>query len=238
MLIHQDVEDCSRGLESIAEELLDDAGIRQPPVDMFCVARRLRVDVAFDEGQRARGRHKKLAGRSAILLKPDDRPERLQWAAAHELGEVFAYRAFERMGLASDELAEGIRETVANLLATRLLLPWKWFIADVRRTRTDLLMLKEIYRTASHELIGWRLLDLPEASIVTIFDQGQLMRRRASNGAKPPLLGPLEQDCWNRVHHENRVAELCHDGLTTCGWPIHEPGWKREILRTMCADEP
>ena len=119
MAVGQDVECWNRGLEAVAEELLEEAGVRRPPVDLFQAAKRLRIDVAFDASQRARGRHKKLAGRPAILLKPDDRPERLQWAAAHELGEVFAYRACERMGLSAEDLPDGAREMTANLSATR-----------------------------------------------------------------------------------------------------------------------
>jgi hypothetical protein len=238
MLIVQDVETWNRTVDLVADELLGEAGWRRPPVDVLRLASRLRVDVAFDAGQRARGRHKKLAGRPAILLKPDERPERVQWAAAHELGEVFASRVCEQLGLAGGELPEGGREMLANLLATRLLLPWMWFAADARATQCDLLLLKEIYRTASHELIAWRLLDLPEWSIVTVFDQGHLMRRRSSNGAKPPMLQLPERRCRDIVYRESRAANLCEAGLVVHGWPIHEPGWKREILRTTAdADE-
>jgi hypothetical protein len=237
MICGQDVENWNHGLDLVADELLGEVGVRRPPVDVLHIASRLRIEVAFDAGQRARGRHKKLAGRSAILLKPEERPERLQWAAAHELGEVFAYRVCDRLGIPGDDLPDGAREMIANLLATRLLLPWIWFVRDARNTGGDLLILKEIYRTASHELIAWRLLDLPEWSVVSVFDQGHLVRRRATNDSRPPQMQQAERACWDRVHEENRPAEIHSDGLLVHGWPIHAPGWKREILRTTSAEE-
>lgn len=237
MIFAQDIESWNQTLDHVADELLGEVGVRRPPIDILQIASRLRIDVAFDAGQRGRARHKKLAGRSAILLKPDERPERLQWAAAHELGEVFAYRVCERLDLAGDDVPDGAREMIANLLATRLLLPWSWFAADVRNTGGDLLALKEIFRTASHELIAWRMLDLPEWSIVSVFDQGHLVRRRATNGTKVPPMLQAERVCWDLVHEQNRTAEVNDEGLTVRGWPIHEPGWKREILRTTGGSE-
>ena len=149
------------------------------PVDAILLADQLGVTVAVDRSQAGRGRHKRMAGKSAIFLSPDDRPERLQWAAAHELGEMFACEVFLRANVEfgrveKDHIDPTLREQVANLFASRLLLPTRSFSDDARRTECDLLELKAIYRTSSHELIVMRLLDLPEPSIVTIFDQGQL----------------------------------------------------------------
>ncbi len=227
----------SNAIDAVAEELLTQGGISRPPVDVLELARQLGIDVAFDHQQRVRGRHKKLAGRSSIFLRPDERPERLHWAAAHELGEVVAYRVFDRVSLPGEETPPRLREDIANLLASRLLLPTRWFLDDARRFQVDLLQLKQFYRTASHELIAYRLLDLDERSTITVFDQGRLTRRRGNCDAKPPRLQPIERDCWAEVHRLNRSAEMCASGLTVQGWPVHENGWKREVLRTTLAWE-
>ena len=227
----------SDAIDHVAEGLLTQGDINRPPVDVLELARRIGIDVVFDRRQRVRGRHKKLAGRSSIFLRPDERPERLQWAAAHELGEVVAYRVFERVSLPAEETPPRLREDVANLLASRLLLPSRWFVADARRVDVDLLQLKQLYRTASHELIAYRLLDLDERSVITVFDQGRQTRRLGNREGKPPRLQPVERDCWAEVHRLNRPVEMSAGGLAVRGWPVHENGWKREVMRTTVAWE-
>lgn len=223
------IEDCNTALDDVAEELLQQGGVLAPPVDVLELARRLKIEIAFDDRQRARGRQKKLNGRPIIFLRPDDRPERLQWAAAHELGEVVAYRVLRSF---EDQAPLTYREETANLFASRLLLPSCWFASDADLLHADLLQLKQVYWTASHELIAFRLLDFYEQSITTLFDQGRLTRRRGNGANRPPRLLPVEHTCWIEVHHRNRPVELHEQGVHVQGWPIHEAGWKREVLRT------
>ena len=83
-------ETWSVAVDDAVAELLKRAQITRPPVDALALATRLEIVVAFDHTQYSRGRHNVLSGQSSIFLKPDERPERLQWAAAHELGEVIA----------------------------------------------------------------------------------------------------------------------------------------------------
>ena len=221
-------------LDEVAADVLEQAGIAGPPVDALRVAERLHILVVLDATQHGRARHKRLGGSSSIFLKPDERPERLQWAAAHELGEVFAYRIAEQIDV--DDPATGVREQIASQIASRLLLPRGWFFADAVLLDGDLFALKKRYSTASHELIAWRLLDLPEPSIVSIFDQGRLMRRRAQPGGQSPPLSPIERACWCHVHQAGTPLQQTVGSLRVQAWPVHEPHWKREILRTRPAD--
>ena len=232
-----DTELLNSTLEQTACDLLQQAGIVAPPVDALAIAERLHIEVAFDGGQNSRGRQKKLAGRPSIFLKPDDRPERVQWATAHELGEVVAHRIFESLVVDVDDVEPAQREEVANLFASRLLLPGSWFFEDARSLDGDILQLKKLHPSASHELIALRLLDLQQPSIVTVFDQGRITRRRGNLANKPPRLQPLEQECWQRVHCGNRGQLLRCESFAVTGWAIHEPGWKREILRTVPASD-
>jgi Zn-dependent peptidase ImmA (M78 family) len=222
-------------LDELAADVLEQAGIAAPPVDALLVAERLKILVVFDATQQGRARHKKLGGSSSIFLKPDERPERLQWAAAHELGEVFAHRVAEQVDL--DDPASGAREQIASQIASRLLLPRGWFFADAMLLDGDLFQLKKRYATASHELIAWRLLDLPQPSIVSIFDQGRLMRRRAQPCGQSPPLSPIERACWRQAHQSGEPMQQTVGSLRVQAWPVHEPHWKREILRTRPADE-
>ncbi|HUT94383.1 MAG TPA: hypothetical protein VMY37_33295, partial [Thermoguttaceae bacterium] len=95
----------------------------------------------------------------------------------------------------------------------------------------DLLELKARYSTASHELIARRMLEFSPPVIVSIFDHRCVYFRRSNVPGQVPPPSPAERDCWQTVHEQNR-PEQTFDGVQAIqGWPVHEPGWKREILR-------
>jgi hypothetical protein len=219
-----------------AHEVLTACGIREPPVDAWKVAQWMQIGVAYDRRQACRGRLTRLGERTAILVKPQDRPEREQWTVAHEIGEAQAYRVFERVGIAPEEAAPQQREHVANLMASGLLLPADWFERDARLLDGDVCLLKRTYATASHELILMNLLRLPELSLASVFDHGRLTRRLGNGELKPPPPLPVERRVWQRVHETGGRWEESHDGVRVQGWGVHEPGWKRELLRTTVSE--
>jgi hypothetical protein len=231
-------QELAAGLDAVTAEILDAAGMDGPPVDAAFVARALGVAVATDDRQHGRGRYVRLRGmrgrqpRPTILLRPEPRPERRQWALAHEIGEHVAHRVFARLGVDPREAAPTAREGVACQLAGRLLLPTAWFARDAELCRWDLLALKARYPTASHELIARRMLELAEPAIITIFDQGQLHWRRSNVPGRVPPPSRPEVECWEVVFRTNRPEEVRRGMTTIRGWPVHEEGWKREILRT------
>jgi hypothetical protein len=218
--------------DDVAEDLLAQGGIHVPPVDALELAARLDLPVAFDELQSGRGRLKRLAGRPAIFIRPEERQERLQWSVAHEIGEACAHRVFARIGCDADEVPPGRREQVANVMASRLLLPGEWFLRDARLLDGDVPLLKQSYATASHELILLNLLRLPELTLVTVFDHGAVTRRRGNGQLAPPPLLPAERDVLRRVRERELPVELTAAGVRIQGWPVYEPGWNRELLRT------
>jgi hypothetical protein len=112
------------------------------------------------------------------------------------------------------------------------------FGLDRLRAGWDLLMLKSRYATASHELIARRMLECRPPAIITIFDQGSIHFRRSNLPGRVPPLSAAERECWQVVHEQNRPREA-RDGLRRVqGWPVHEEGWKREILRTEVEEYP
>jgi len=225
----------NRALDDVVDELLDAAGVAGPPVDAFAVAAAMRLDVVFDRSQPVRGRHKRLGGKPTVFLRPDDRPERNQWALAHEIGEAVAWRVAEQAGEA-DTLPAGAREEIANRLASRILLPSRWFFADAAVLDDDLFALKPSYATASHALIVLRLLDRDAPGVVTIIDNGRTTCRKSNAGAPPPLL-PEERNAANEAHCTGRVGRRDGEAYRIRAWPVHEPHWKREIVWTAFADE-
>jgi len=238
MLAELTAEELAAGLDTVAWQVLAEAGVKRPPVDAFEVARALGVTVALNDRQRSRARYVRLAGRgrrqpkATILLRPDPRVERQQWAVAHEIGEHAARRVFAQLGVDPRETAPDARETVANHMAGRLLLPSEWFAADAADCGWDLVELKSRYATASHELIARRMLECGPPVIISIFDHRALYFRRSNLPGRVPPPSPVEMQCWRAVHAANRPQQAYEGPRTIQGWPVHEEGWKREILRT------
>jgi len=237
MLAEIPPEEVVATLERVAVESLREAGIDRPPIDALELARGLSVRVAWDDRQQGRARYVRLSrprGRApqpTILLRPEPRAERQHWAVAHEIGEHVAHRVFAELGVDPREVSPLCREWVANRLAGRLLLPAEWFAADAAACAWDLVALKARYPTASHELIARRMLEMQPEVIISIFDQGSLSWRRSNVPGRAPPPSAAEMACWRLVHRRNR-PHRARDGMDSVqGWPVHEEGWKREILR-------
>jgi hypothetical protein len=243
-------EELATGLDAVAMEILTHAGVEAPPINAFQVAHRLGITVALDDRQAGRARYVRLGGRRpaksgrlatcpagqletrpTILLRPDVREERRQWAVAHEIGEHTAHRVFTVWDADPLESDPAAREEVANQLAGRLLLPTDWFTADGRLLDWDLFAIKSRYATASHELIARRMLECRPLVIISIFDQQSLYFRRSNLPGRAPPPSQVELTCWRAVHDSNHPQTSYSGTHAVQGWPIHENGWKREILR-------
>jgi Zn-dependent peptidase ImmA (M78 family) len=247
MLSEIPADEFAAAMDACASELLWEAGVNEPPVDTLLVAERLELVVARDVVMPYRGRFVRLAdqeghggGRGTIVVAAAERPEREQWAVAHEIGESIAHRVFDRLGVSFDESLAAAREQVANRLANALLLPRRWFAADGLDLDWDILELKQRFYTASHELIARRMLDMRPPIVITICDHGRVHWRRSNATTRTPDMLDEERDIWQVVHRSGLAAGDTLDGETglervRC-WPIHEPDWKREILRSEIAE--
>jgi hypothetical protein len=235
-------EELAAGLDHAAIELLAKAAIDAPPVDAFAVARALGIAVALDDRQNGRARYVRLSRhrserrRATILLRPEPRLERRHWAVAHEIGEHVACHIFAQWGVDPCETEPNTREAVANNLAGRLLLPTAWFVADAAACDWDLIALKHRYATASHELIARRMLECRPPVIVSIFDHERISFRGSNLPGHAPPPSAAEMQCWRNVHRENHPGQTRTDACLIRGWPVHEQGWRREILRTEVSE--
>ncbi len=234
-------EQWQAALDDTAERMITAAGICEPPVDAFAIATSLGIVVATDNQQLGRARFAHLRSgpaikRPSIFLRSDPRMEREQWAVAHELGEHAAVEVCAALGLDPHELPTAGRETIANQLANRVLLPGGWFTDDGRRVEWDLRALKDRYATASHELIARRMLDFLPSPIITICDQGNITFRRGSHGRRIPAMTPAERGCWLWAHETGEDYQRDDTSMRIRVWAIHEAGWKREIVRTEPID--
>jgi hypothetical protein len=170
------------------------------------------------------------------VLGDNDRFERRQFAVAHEIGEFAAVRLFDRLAINPRVVPQGTREQVANALAGRLLLPGRWLRMAGLENDWDLLELRERFWTASHELVARRMLDMPVSVVMTVFDQGSVAWRR-SNFGPITSLSTCEHDAWRECHHWSQTTNSADSelGVTVRCWPVHEPDWRREIMRTEVA---
>src|SRR5262245_21875894 len=94
-------EEFAAALDMCVDGILWETDVNAPPVDTLLVAGRLGMVVAQDRGLDVRARFARLAnehgtggGQATIVVGPAERPEREQWAVAHEIGESVAYRIF------------------------------------------------------------------------------------------------------------------------------------------------
>ena len=224
-------------LDETVSEALSIAEIEQPPIDAFQVAAALGMTVLEDGAQSPRARLVRVAdprgglSRPSIVLSAEPRGERRQWAVAHEIGEHLVGWCFERLSLSPNDVPLDTRESLANQLARRLLLPSQWFARDAANDDCELPRLKRRYATASHELIARRTLDLPAPAIVTVFDHGRVTWRRTNFDVRAPRLSAVEQAAWRFAHEQGAIYRTREHGTRVVAWPIHEPGWRREIVR-------
>jgi Zn-dependent peptidase ImmA (M78 family) len=227
-------DDFASACDWIAAEILAQADIHQPPIDALAIAKRLGMTVARDDRQTGRARTVALGASSeptsAILLKRDPRHEREQWAIAHEVGEAHAEKVFQQSGIDPLTAPRQAREYIANAITSRLVLPQAMFFRDAADCNWDLFRLKEIYATASHELITRRMLDGSVSVIVSVYDQNRLSWRRTNLSGRLPKISPLEDECRRRAHQTGETIEENGPPAVRV-WPIHEPLWKREIVR-------
>ncbi|MEX0642434.1 MAG: ImmA/IrrE family metallo-endopeptidase [Pirellulales bacterium] len=248
MLPEIPADEFADALDACVGGVLWETGVEQPPVDALVVAGRLGMVVAQDRNLPGRARFARLAdergsecGQATIVVGPAERPEREQWAVAHEIGECVAYRVFDTLAVRPELAPPHARELVANHLAGCLLLPRPWFAVDGSALDWELFKLKRRYSTASHELIARRMLEMRPPIVITVCDLGRVAWRRSNASGRPPRMLPEDLTVWRESHATGLPCRAMLDSSATglesvrC-WPIHEPDWKREILRSEIAE--
>ena len=218
--------------------VLQQADIKAPPVDALDVAERMRLRVLEQKVMPVRGKLVRLSPQETlIVVRSDDRDERTQYALAHELGEYLASDVCRFAGEDWGGLSASMVEELAHLFAGRLLCPNPWFRDEAQACDGDLPTLKSIFETASHEVIALRLTHLEVPSVVTVMDNGAMVRRNANfSGSGGRRLLPLEQRLWESCHETGATQNEVSGSLQTQVWPVWERGFRREIIRTRALE--
>jgi len=218
-------------LEAIDERvdaLLAEQGVSGPPVSAVALAGALGIVVAGGPGRRRRSY-------PPADLAADNVEDRLlgerqaAWAVGkHELAAVAA-----RMGIEPAELTLAGAERIASTFASRLLMPGQWFDLDAKQLGRDVIELQRRYSTASVEAVGWRLLHLPEPTIVSLFDNGHVVQRRSNAPVPSAELLDAERAAQAYAHRYSLPAAESRPGAFARAWPLHSPDWRREIVVTL-----
>jgi len=222
-------------VDRLIEDVLSHAAMTQPPVSAIELAKRLGLQVRFEERAGRRGRDPLSSG-LAVDRKPEASEEARHWAAARAIGQHYKKDLMSRLD-ATDDAPRIAGESLGNLFAYHLLVPASWLADDIKAIGYDLQALKERYRTASHEVIAWRFLDLSEPCIVTIVDNDTVSRRRSNGVRVTRQLSPPERQCQRYVNHYSRPRTVQAQGWTVQGWPVHRTDWKLEILRSTVEED-
>src|SRR5262249_17038681 len=130
-------------IDRLIDDLLSHTGVREPPVSAIELAKRLGLQVRFDERDGRPGNSS-----LALDLKPQASEEARQWAAARAVGQHYKKEVIGRMD-AGDDAPRIAGESLSNLFAYHLLVPTSWLADDIKAIGYDLPALKERYRTAS-----------------------------------------------------------------------------------------
>jgi predicted transcriptional regulator len=227
-------EEVHQALDWAVEELLTAAQVTAPPVDALRIARNyLGMTVSLASDSPPRRRPQSAVSGKPILLHAEESEERQQWAVAQAIGTHCKPDLLRWLGVAPDQARALAGASLVNLFAGRLLVPTAWFAADARATGYDLLELKSRYRTAAHETLADRLLDLPESSIITVVDDARVLRRRSNAWRVRRELEPAERACQQYVSTHSRPHVIRADGWTVQGWPIPQSDSQRVILRSV-----
>ena len=226
-------EDLHLNADRLVEDLLAAAGVTQPPVDALVVARHLGMTIREESPGESGGRPKRGAVAGVLILIAGASEEARQWTAALVVGDRLKPELMRRLGLDPASRRPLTGESFTDLIARRLLTPTAWFADDARASSWDVPAIQRRYATATLELAAWRLLDLTEPCIITIVEGDHVQRRRSNAWRVNKTLRPAECECQRYVHHYSRPRVVAADGWTVQGWPVHQPDWKREILRSV-----
>lgn len=220
----EDFEEISGLLDKLVEDLLAKCQIDRPPVQPKKIADAIGLVYHETKLEGRRGQSYRHNGRQHVEIHRRDRPERKNFALAHEIMELELKKAL-------NDPKESHRW--ANLGASFLLTPTAWFRDQCVQTGFDLAKLKKVFSTASWEVIALRTLNFSE-SIITIVDDDRVARRKSTY---PFYVSRRLSDEENHVVLEVlQTKKVQRQHFPTCdvtGYPVFEKERKRVILRTV-----
>lgn len=142
-------------------------------------------------------------------------------------------RVLTKLGVSEGTENRSASVQLVGLMTARILLPTRWFEREAPRQGYDLWELKEVFESASYEMIALRLLDLEEPCIIAIIDDGEVGGRKGNRMPATKKLTPTEQKCLEKVSELGEPQTVRSESWTVRGWPIPTGPFNRIILRSV-----
>ena len=217
--------DLLAAVDHVIEEVLRRHALASPPVDANLLL--------AQEGEKVLPKRRVRDSKESNGGSMGDSAElERQRAAALALGKSLNTKILNQARIGPRERSSEAEAQLAGLFATRLLMPTSWFQEDVRRLGYNLPRLHARYATASIASVAWRLLDLNEPAVVTIFDNNHIVDRRSNlaNSEGTPEIDAAERAAQAYAHQFSRARLEHSPALTARAWPLHRADWRREIV--------
>jgi len=236
-------EDLFDAVDRLVADTLRRHGVAGPPVDAARIAQDafdLNVREAEDEDEVRAGRFGPRPPRRRdreIVLRADLSNEARHAYCARACAKEMMPAVLTRLGIAPGTENRSAETHLVGVIAPRLLLPTKWFERDARRLGFDLLDLKDVYETAGYEMIALRMLDVDEACVIAIVDDGSVTTRRGNRSPATKKLTAAEQAALDRVgRYQEPRQTVRSDGWTATAWSVPGGPFGRIILRSVPDD--
>jgi predicted transcriptional regulator len=183
----------------------------------------------------ARGQPMKPAKRRSreIVFNSSHGVESRNILSARAIARELIPNILKRLGVSEGTENRSATTQLVGLITPRILLPTRWFEREAPRQGYDLWKLKEVFSSATYEMITARLLDLEEPCIMVIVDDGEVAARKSNRTSAPKKLTDTEKKCLDKVGELGEPQTVRSESWTVRGWPIPTGPFNRIILRSV-----
>ncbi|HEY1191085.1 MAG TPA: hypothetical protein VGE74_25855 [Gemmata sp.] len=228
-------------VDRLVAGMMERAGVTAGPVDALAVAEHhLGIPIEYvepaEEDESGRRRPRSRPHGSGITLTTDMSDELQQRAAAGGIAQLLIPEIMHKLGVPAGAESKSLVTHIRGLVVPRVLIPTRLLRATLRDCKYDVPALKNVFRTASMELIALRLLDLDSPCVIAIVDDGVVATRRGNQTAAPRQLSAAEQECVEQVTESDQPHRARVGEWTAWGWPVPDRPFRRIILRAVPDD--
>jgi len=221
-------ESLREAIDESVSEVLEKGQVVAPPVSAVELADRLGIVVASPSVRGAKRYPPAPEPRSAS--SHGDEQTKRERLAARAIARQHLSELADRLGVEQRSFTQSGIELLLSTFAARLLMPGQWFDIDAVTLGRDLYQLHQRYVTVSLESVAWRLLHLPDPTVVTVFESGHVVSRRANITGVPAEPTDSERRAQWHAHRYSLPGQESTAGIFARAWPIHRPDWRREIV--------
>jgi predicted transcriptional regulator len=186
-----------------------------------------------EEDERGRPRPRSRRPSEGIVISPFATDEQRHTVAVQGIARALLPDLLRKFGIEPGTEEKQASAYIRGLIASRILVPTKLLRSALRSCKYDLPALKKAFRTAGYEMIAHRLLDLDDACVIAIVDDGVVASRRGNAMPVSKKLTPAEEACLQRVLDQELPDTQRAAGWRVQGWPVPHPAFRRVILRAV-----